>query len=107
MEGDGCTPEGTFRIQSKYPHEKWSKFMWINYPTADSYYKHKQAKKEGKIPANARIGGEVGIHGVKKGQELLIKMGVNWTKGCISLSNHNINELYNVILTNTTIIIKQ
>lgn len=23
-EGDGCTPEGTFNIISKYPHKSWS-----------------------------------------------------------------------------------
>jgi murein L,D-transpeptidase YafK len=105
MEGDGCTPEGSFRIQSMYPHNKWSKFMWLNYPTNESYRKHHQAKKEGEIPSNARIGGEVGIHGVKKGQDFLIKMGVNWTKGCISLQNDHIDELYDVIPANTEVII--
>jgi murein L,D-transpeptidase YafK len=105
MEGDGCTPEGSFRIQSKYPHNKWSKFMWLNYPTKESYRKHQQAKKEGKIPSQAKIGGEVGIHGVKKGQEFMIKMGINWTKGCISLQNDHIDELYDVIAANTEVII--
>jgi len=105
MEGDGCTPEGSFRIQSKYPHTKWSKFMWLNYPTDESYQKHRQSKKEGEIPSDARIGGEVGIHGVKRGQEFLVKSGINWTKGCISLQNNHVDELYEAILTNTEVII--
>ena len=79
--------------------------MWLNYPTKESYRKHQQAKKEGKIPSHAKIGGEVGIHGVKKGQEFMIKMGINWTKGCISLHNDHIDELYDVIAANTEVII--
>jgi murein L,D-transpeptidase YafK len=27
MQGDNCTPEGTFIMNSKYPHKKWSKFI--------------------------------------------------------------------------------
>src|SRR6187397_2422672 len=30
-QGDGCTPEGWFVIQSKYPHRSWNKFMWLDY----------------------------------------------------------------------------
>jgi len=105
MEGDGCTPEGLFRIQSKYPHNKWSKFMWLHYPTNESYQKHRQSKKEGEIPAHAKIGGEVGIHGVRAGQEFLVRSGINWTKGCISLQNDHIDELYEVIQANTEVII--
>jgi murein L,D-transpeptidase YafK len=39
-EGDRCTPEGKFKIRSKYPHASWSKFIWIDYPNADSWKKH-------------------------------------------------------------------
>ncbi len=66
-QGDGCTPEGIFKIWSKYPHASWSRFIWIDYPNQDSWIKHNAAKKNGKIPSNANIGGEVGIHGVPKG----------------------------------------
>src|SRR5690606_27633494 len=43
MEGDKCTPEGTFKMISKYPHKSWSKFIWINYPNKDSWRKHSTA----------------------------------------------------------------
>src|SRR6478672_238100 len=33
MEGDRCTPEGDFHIVSKRPHEKWCRFMSLDYPT--------------------------------------------------------------------------
>jgi murein L,D-transpeptidase YafK len=41
MEGDRCTPEGTFHIVSKYPHKSWRKFIWIDYPNDESKIKFK------------------------------------------------------------------
>lgn len=48
--GDNCTPEGMFKIRSKYNHAKWSRFIWIDYPNADSWKKHNQAIAKGLIP---------------------------------------------------------
>jgi murein L,D-transpeptidase YafK len=103
MEGDHCTPEGKFTMISKYPHKSWSKFIWLNYPNEESWKKHTEAKKTGKIPANAKIGGEIGIHGVPDGMDFMIDAKYNWTLGCISMKNKDINELYPYI-TKTTII---
>ncbi|HOP05252.1 MAG TPA: L,D-transpeptidase [Tenuifilaceae bacterium] len=107
MQGDECTPEGTFYIVSKYPHRTWSKFIWINYPTADSWKKHNQAKREGAIPQNAKIGGEIGIHGVPTGLNYLIDVKYNWTLGCISLKNSDVNEIYPYITGTTKIVIQK
>lgn len=107
QQGDGCTPEGTFLIRSKYPHSSWSKFMWIDYPNKDSWVKHYQAKKDGKIPKNASIGGEVGIHGVPKGYDFLIDERENWTLGCISLKNNDVDELYQCIGARSLLIVKK
>lgn len=107
MQGDECTPEGTFYLISKYPHKSWSKFIWINYPTADSWKKHKQAKKDGKIPNDAKIGGEIGIHGVPNGANSLIDLKHNWTLGCISLKNKDVNEIYPHINETTKIVIEK
>ena len=104
-EGDGCTPEGEFGIITKYPHKSWSKFIWVNYPTEDSWRKHNQAKREGDIPASATIGGEIGIHGVPRGMDELIDQKVNWTLGCISLKNKDVNEIYPYFSESTRIII--
>lgn len=97
MEGDRSTPEGIFKVRDFYPHAQWSKFIWIDYPTQESWNKHNAAKLAGKIPQDATIGGEVGIHGVPKGKDYLINEKVNWTWGCISLSNQNVNDLYTAI----------
>ncbi len=96
MEGDGCTPEGVFQIRNLYPHKKWSKFMWIDYPTADSWKKFEASKAAEEIPTAATIGGEIGIHGVPNGSDALISSKTNWTLGCISLTNADVNDLYEV-----------
>ncbi|MEZ4937828.1 MAG: L,D-transpeptidase [Crocinitomicaceae bacterium] len=96
MEGDRCTPEGQFKIRDLYSHKKWSKFLWIDYPTKDSQRKFKESKLKGEIPEDATIGGEVGIHGVPKGKDNLILEKQNWTWGCISLQNKDVDDLYSV-----------
>src|SRR3954467_10448482 len=35
MQGDRKTPEGTYHIVRKRPHEKWDKMMDLDYPTAN------------------------------------------------------------------------
>jgi len=102
-EGDRCTPEGEFKIRSKYPHKSWSKFIWIDYPNAASRAKHNDAIKKGLIPVDSKIGGEVGIHGVPKNCDYVIDQRQNWTWGCISLKNKDIDELYEIV-SNQTIV---
>jgi murein L,D-transpeptidase YafK len=107
MEGDRCTPEGTFHIVSKYPHKSWRKFIWIDYPNDESRRKFKEAKLNGEIPKDAKIGGEIGIHGTPEGSDYLIDDKVNWTWGCISLKRKDVDEIYPYINEITEIIIEK
>lgn len=107
MQGDECTPEGEFRMISKYPHQSWSKFIWINYPNEESWKKHHKAKQDGTIPSSAKIGGEIGIHGVPDHMDKMIDLRYNWTLGCISLKNKDIEEIYPYINEQTPIIISK
>ena len=104
-EGDFRTPEGVFKIRDLYPHGDWSKFIWIDYPNQNSWRKHLQAKKEGKIPYFSRIGSEIGIHGVPANSDSLIDERNNWTWGCISLKNKDIDELYSIVTRGTMVMI--
>lgn len=107
MEGDRCTPEGTFHILSKYPHQNWGKFLWIDYPNEESKLKFKEAKANGEIPKNAKIGGEIGIHGTPRDGDYLIDENINWTWGCISLKRKDVDELYPFITKKTDIVIRK
>lgn len=100
QQGDSCTPEGWFKVQSKYPHKSWSKFLWIDYPNTESRKRFAKRKAAGEIPQTASIGGDIGIHGLPKGYDHLIDEKYNWTLGCISLKNKDVNELYSFITVN-------
>jgi murein L,D-transpeptidase YafK len=102
-EGDGCTPEGSFKIKSRYVHPHWSKFLWLNYPTIESWKKYTKAKVAGKLGIADSIGGQIGIHGVPNNADSLIDKKENWTTGCISLKNKDINELYDIVKDGTVV----
>lgn len=103
QEGDGKTPEGKFSIRAMYPHKSWSFFIWFDYPNAESKKRFEERKKSGKISKTAKIGGEVGIHGVPTGMDDLITTKSDWTLGCISLKTAHITDLYNSISSKTKI----
>ena len=107
MEGDRNTPEGTFHIVSKKVHDRWDRFMALDYPTSDSYEKFRERKLRGEIPANARIGGGVGIHGTWPHDDYIIDRYKNWTMGCISMKNNDVEDLYSYVPTGTRVVIRK
>jgi murein L,D-transpeptidase YafK len=107
MEGDRKTPEGTFYIVNKKVHEKWHKFMMLDYPTQDSYNKFNQRKAAGIIPANAKIGGGIGIHGTWPREDFAVDSYQNWTWGCISMRNRDVDELFNMVPVGTMVTIRK
>lgn len=104
-QGDRCTPEGVYRVVTKYPHAKWSKFILLNYPTPENWKKFAEAKKRGKIPIDAQIGGDIGIHGTE--DDLKNLRGENWTMGCIALKNRDVDELYCLVRPGTIVVIQR
>ncbi len=105
QEGDRKTPEGSFKLKSKYPHNTWNYFLWIDYPNAESYRKFNERKRKHIIPQDAKIGGEVGIHGVPEDCDYLIDKGKDWTWGCISLKNEQVKRVYELCAVGSGIII--
>jgi murein L,D-transpeptidase YafK len=107
MQGDRKTPEGTFHIVSKRSPHKWTCFMSIDYPNSESVEKFNIRKAQGLIPQNAKIGGEIGIHGVWPHEDYAIDQYQNWTEGCISTKNNYIEELFNLLPIGTTVTIQR
>lgn len=106
MEGDKLTPEGTFRIINKKPHNKWFKFLALDYPTKESWDKFKRRKESGEIPASASIGGAIGIHGTWPHEDFVIDRYKNWTMGCVSMKNNDVLDLYTYTSVGTTVTIR-
>ncbi|WP_339378728.1 L,D-transpeptidase [Calothrix sp. NIES-2100] len=75
----------------------------MNYPNAQSWRKHFQAKVNGQLAWDVPVGGEVGIHGVPNGADKMIDDRQNWTLGCPSLKNQDVDELYQWVQVGTVV----
>ncbi|RLA89593.1 MAG: murein L,D-transpeptidase [Deltaproteobacteria bacterium] len=104
-QGDLCTPEGVYHVVCKYPHDRWNKFILLDYPNTQNWLKFARAKKRGRISPWASIGGEIGIHGTD--DDLRNIVGENWTLGCISLQNRHLDDIYPLINENTLVVIQK
>lgn len=107
MEGDRNTPEGSFKIANKRVHEKWDRYLGLDYPTQESMAKFNERKRRGEIPANALPGSGIGIHGTWPNEDFVIDRYKNWTNGCISLKNEDVEDLYSYVPTGTPVVIQK
>ena len=94
--GDEATPEGRYYVTKKNASSQFYKALLINYPNDEDRRKYAEAKKKGRIPAYAGIGSLVEIHG--GGQDSL-------TRGCISLDNKVIDEVFALASVGTAVTI--
>jgi tetratricopeptide (TPR) repeat protein len=86
-QGDNRTPEGTYIIDSRNKDSRYHLSLHISYPNE----KDKQrAKKLGVSP-----GGDIMIHGIKNGFSWVgdSHTEVDWTKGCIAVTDEEIEEI--------------
>ncbi|MBL7741447.1 MAG: L,D-transpeptidase [Chitinophagaceae bacterium] len=107
IAGDKNTPEGSFRINSKRVHEKWYRFLAIDYPTKESWEKFNQRRQKGEIPASASIGGSIGIHGTWPNEDFVVDKYKNWTLGCISMKRDDVDEIYKFTPIGTRVTIRK
>jgi L,D-peptidoglycan transpeptidase YkuD (ErfK/YbiS/YcfS/YnhG family) len=98
--GDGATPEGRYHIATKKGRGRtlFHLALLLDYPTAEDRRRFEEARRENRIPRDAAIGGMIEIHG-EGGQ------GRNWTKGCIALSNGDMEDLFPRVATGTPVTI--
>lgn len=107
-EGDKRTPTGLYMIIDKDHHRRWSRFMLLDYPTEQDVRRYWQNVPAGMVPRRGGgypgVGGEIGIHGTDR--EAFNRVGINWTLGCISLFNLDVQELYSFVQVGTLVYIK-
>ena len=93
FEGDGKTPEGKYIIDRRNPRSLFHLSIGISYPNeADVAF----AKSKGREP-----GGEIFIHGGRRRNIDPIKP--DWTAGCISVSDRQMEEIYSMVRDGTPI----
>ena len=107
FEGDRRTPSGLYQITQKRPHPKYDRFLAIDYPNEHDLAEYRAALAHHSGASSGRRigpGGKVGIHG--SDSEILNELGVNWTFGCVSLANRDVEELYAEVNEGTPVLIR-
>ena len=99
-QGDNKTPEGTYIIDSRNSNSEYHLSLHISYPNEKDKMR---AKELGVSP-----GGNIMIHGIKNG---LAWVGashaeVDWTKGCIAVSDEEMEEIYRLVPNGTIVEIR-
>ena len=120
MRGDATTPLGTFHVAWINRHSRFDTFYGLDYPSAPIA---QSAFAEGSIsqaelnailqalrhhrtpPQNTPLGGELGIHGLGRGTPD-VQQTVNWTDGCVALTNRQIRSLGRWIHLGTRVVIR-
>ena len=108
QEGDNKTPEGKYFLDEKNPKSDYFRSIHITYPNEDDL---RRAKEMGVEP-----GGEIFIHGLPNSKSKFVRWirekavkikdktnnkkilkTLDWTKGCIAVSDSEIEEVFNTI----------
>ena len=86
-QGDNKTPEGTYKIDSRNRDSRYHCSLHISYPNERD---KKRAKEQG-----VSTGGNIMIHGIKNGFSWVgdSHTEVDWTKGCIAVTDEEIEEI--------------
>jgi tetratricopeptide (TPR) repeat protein len=86
-QGDNKTPEGTYVIDGRNKYSRFHLSLHISYPNERD---KNRAKELGVSP-----GGDIMIHGIKNGLSWVgdAHTEVDWTKGCIAVTDEEIEEI--------------
>ncbi len=114
------TPKGEFQVVEIKYDSKYHRFLRLNYPNVkDAFW----ARIEGIIdretygsildallrrqvpPQDTPLGGDIGIHGIGKGSPR-IHRNFDWTKGCVAVTNEQIDALLPWVRIGTRVIIE-
>jgi len=118
--GDNKTPLGEFRIGWVNHKSRYRLFFGLNYPSPEyaerglrsglinpyTYRLIKQAAVTGNRPPQyTPLGGMIGIHGLGAADPEIHKR-MNWTQGCIALTNQQIDTLERWVHEGTRVVIR-
>lgn len=100
QEGDNKTPEGTYVVDSRNRKSGYHLSLHISYPNDND---KKRAKELGVPP-----GGDIMIHGMKNGFGWLGRLNTwfDWTKGCIAVTDTEIEEIEQLVPNGTVVEIR-
>jgi len=118
--GDETTPLGEFTITEIRRSKRFELFMAFNYPNldhterafeeqridVDEYKTLREDLDQGTPPSQSTsLGGQLGIHGLGEG-DLEVHKTINWTEGCIALTNEQLGELVDWVDVGTRVVVR-
>ncbi|MDE1160553.1 MAG: L,D-transpeptidase family protein [Acidobacteriaceae bacterium] len=100
QEGDKKVPEGSYLIVAHNPHSTYHNALRVGYPTP---IQEAEAKARGVNP-----GGDIMIHGIHNGFGWLgaLQGYVDWTEGCIALTDAQVDAVARAVPDGTPIVIE-
>jgi murein L,D-transpeptidase YafK len=99
-QGDHKTPEGVYTVDAKNSHSQFFMALHLSYPNAED---RARARSLGVSP-----GGDVEIHGLGKqyGWVGARHRLLDWTDGCIAVTNEEIQEIFGMVPVGTQVEIR-
>ncbi|MEZ4332410.1 MAG: L,D-transpeptidase family protein [Myxococcota bacterium] len=100
QEGDERTPEGEYLIDRRNSESSFHRSIRISYPNAED---RAAAEANGVDP-----GGLIMIHGIRNGLGWIGKLHrfVDWTDGCIAVTNSEMDEIWGSVQLQTPVEIR-
>lgn len=100
VKGDKATPEGMYKIIRKFGNNKtkYHKALLIDYPNETDREEFRKEIAIGTLPSTAKIGNLIEIHG-DGGR------GVDWTEGCVALTDSEIDVIFKIAKEGTPVTI--
>lgn len=98
FEGDGRTPEGNYIIDRRNPNSEYHLSIGVSYPNPQDVARAASVGRS--------AGSDIFIHG--RGPEGNAKVGGNWdwTAGCITVSDDEVEDVYAMVRDGTPIQIR-
>lgn len=119
LQGSRLTPKGTYHIDAINQSSKYRTFYRFDYPSEEDalqaylkglithkeyvdYFKYKE--RTGRPPQHTKLGGQIGLHGLGHRDEYAHHR-VNWTDGCVAVTNDEIDRLRRYVRLGTKVVI--
>lgn len=98
--GDHKTPEGEYVIDAKKNPSRFHLALHISYPN--------EADRQRTQRENVNPGGDVEIHGIENGLGWIGRLHrqVDWTDGCIAVTDPEIEEIWDAVAVRTLVEIR-
>jgi len=99
-ESDRLTPEGTYRILNRKKDSAYHRALRISYPDA--------ADQKRAAATGVSAGSDIMIHGLRNGFGWLgvLHRRLDWTLGCIAVTNPEIEDIWNLVPDGTPVEIR-